>query len=211
MRGWKVATILLNLLVIMVACLITYGLHRINTLTSMNTQLYLERSRQNAYVELLSRINDENIESWRKKVTDLEAEVQVLVRQIQELTSPSLLVEAWSPERDKLLVVPQLRQGPVTLTVPPGDYLIIPISVGKYEHLAGWGWSAVGKNEDYLDSWLVNSTGGRVNKSGRSFNYFCDYTVSGSSGLGSGTWYIYLSNEFTSLSAKEVTLRVHWN
>ncbi len=122
--------------------------------------------------------------------------------------------EPWSPDRDHILVVPREyleREDGCTINVPPADYRIIPISVGKYEHLAGWGWNAKGIAEDHIDSWLVNSTGGKVSESGRTFNYSCTYTVSGSPGLPPGTWYIYLSNEFTSSSAKAVTLRVRWN
>jgi hypothetical protein len=116
----------------------------------------------------------------------------------------------WSPDRSKLLVVPQLRQGPYTVTVPPADYLIIPISVGEYERLVSWGWNAYGKtegSENYLDSWMVDSNGVKVSESGRTFN--CGLGFVGGS-LGPGTYYIYLSNEFTSFSAKDVALRVRW-
>lgn len=121
--------------------------------------------------------------------------------------------EPWSPERDKLLKVSReylAREGGYTINVPPADYLIIPISVGEYEHLAGWGWSAKGKAEDYLDSWLVNDRGNKISESGRAFNYSCGYAYGDNPGLSEGTYYIYLSNEFTSASAKAVTLHVRW-
>ena len=210
MRKWKITTSLLVIVVLCLLCLGSYSWYRIETLTDEKAQLSYAYNQQNVAIEQLGKINDENIASWRNKVSDLEVEIKDLEEQIQELISPTLPVEIWSPNRDRLRVVPQLRQGSADITVPPADYLIIPISVGEYEHLATWGWSASGENEDYLDSWLVNSNGTKVSESGRTFNYSCYYTIAGSPGLGSGTWYIYLSNEFTSFTAKDVTLWVHW-
>lgn len=121
---------------------------------------------------------------------------------------------SWSPDRNHIVVIPreyfvQYKDG-YLVDVPPASYLIIPVSVGDYEHLAGWGWNAEGTEEDYLDSWLVNSNGDKISESGRSFNYGVAYAFDENPGLGPGTYYIYLSNEFTSASAKKVSLRVSW-
>jgi len=129
--------------------------------------------------------------------------------------TPTPTVTPWSPDRNHMLVIPreyfvEFKDG-YPVDVPPASYLIIPVCVGQYEHLAGWGWNAKGTTEDYLDSWLVDSSGAKISESPRSFNYGTAYAFGNNPGLGPGTYYIYLSNEFTPTSAKKVTLRVDWN
>ncbi len=128
------------------------------------------------------------------------------------ITTPSpATTELWQPDREHVLQVDRKyleQEGGFTIEIPPSDYKIIPVSVEEYEHLTGWGWNAEGKTENYIDSWLVNSEGNKISESGRAFNYSCGYT---SPGLPEGTYYIYLSNEFTSASAKSVKLHVSWS
>jgi len=128
-------------------------------------------------------------------------------------TTPSAPKPAPNLDRNHLYLVPReslSRDQGFQVVVAPADYRVIPISVGEYEHLVGWNWNAKGRTEDYLDSWLVDSTGRRISESGRSFNFGTDYAFGDSQGLPPGTYYIYLSNEFTAVSDKTVTLRVVW-
>jgi hypothetical protein len=137
------------------------------------------------------------------------------VHTLTPIPTPTVTPTPWSPDRNHILVIPreyfaQFKDS-YPVDVPPASYLIIPVSVGQYEHLAGWGWYAKGTTEDYLDSWLVNSSGTKISESGRVFNFGTQYAFDNNPGLGPGTYYIYLSNEFTSTSAKQVTLRIKWN
>ena len=113
----------------------------------------------------------------------------------------------WYPNYSKLLIMSReyLRPGSeVSILVPPADYRIVPVSVGKLEQLVSWGFNVNENTESYIDAWLVDSEGNVIVESGRTFNYGCRLSLS------EGTYYIYLSNEFTSAHDKRVHLSVVW-
>lgn len=125
-------------------------------------------------------------------------------------TTPPSPPQTWSPEANNIVVIPRERlemPSSCAIDIPLADYVIIPISVGEYEHLKGWTWDAKGTTEDYLDSWIVDSRGNKISESGRVFNFGVYYE----SGLSEGTYYIYLSNEFNPTSAKQIILSVNWD
>lgn len=128
---------------------------------------------------------------------------------------------SWSLDRSKAIEyeMGELEKG-VTVSIPPADLRIIPVTSTKDRRIAGWGFNVYGAGlktpnkgepENYIDFWAVNEWGGKEDEGGRFFNEGTVWTAGGNpSGLHVGTFYIYLSNQFDSTNAKDVVLKVRW-
>lgn len=115
--------------------------------------------------------------------------------------------EAEAPGEAKLLEFSResLESG-VTITVPPSELCTVFICIPRYQRVTGWHWHLEGNTENEIGSWLEDDKGNRISESGRTSSYDCVYEV----GLREGHYYIYLSNEFDSTSAKKVWLQLDW-
>jgi hypothetical protein len=96
-----------------------------------------------------------------------------------------------------------LESGTV-ITIPAGEVRIVSLCVLRYQHVTGVHWHIEGNAQ--IDYWIEDSGGKRIDESGRTSSHDFISDV----GLGEGQYYIYLSNEFDSTSAKDVSLRVDW-
>lgn len=128
---------------------------------------------------------------------------------------------SWSLDRSKVIEYEtgELEKG-VTVRIPPGDLRIIPVTSTKDRRIGNWGFNVYGAGlktpnkgepENYIDFWAVNEWGGKEDEGGRFFNEGTIWTAGGNSGgLYEGSFYLYLSNQFDSTSAKDVVLQVNW-
>jgi hypothetical protein len=116
---------------------------------------------------------------------------------------------SWSLDRSKVIEYEtgELEKG-ITLSIPPADLRIVPVTSTKDRRISSWGFSEIphvkGEPENYIDFWVVNEWGGKVIQPYRTFNLHAQAITY------DGTYYIYLSNQFDSTSAKEVVLQVKW-
>jgi hypothetical protein len=116
---------------------------------------------------------------------------------------------SWSLDRSKVIEygADELEKG-VTVSIPPADIRIIPVTSTKDRRISSWGFSeasyVTGEPKNYIEFWVVNEWGGKVIEPVRTFNLGAQASTS------DGTYYIYLSNQFDSVSAKEVVLHLKW-
>ncbi len=127
---------------------------------------------------------------------------------------------SWSLDRSKVIEYEtgELEKG-VTASIPPADLRIIPVTSTKDRRIGSWGVRVYGPGlkahnkgepEYYIDFWALNEWGGKENEMGRIFNGATIWTIGNPAGLYEGIFYIYLSNQFDSSSAKDVVLQVKW-
>jgi hypothetical protein len=116
---------------------------------------------------------------------------------------------SWSLDKTKVVEygTDELENG-VTIVIPAADVRIIPVTSTKDRIISGWGFSEMPRLKDepenYIDFWVVNEWGGKEFEPVRTFNLHAQAITY------AGTYYIYLSNQFDSNSAKEVVLHVKW-
>ena len=82
---------------------------------------------------------------------------------------------------------------------------IVSLCVLRYQRVFGVHWHTEGNTQ--IESWIEDNKGKMLEESGRTSSY--DFVTE--VGFGEGQYYIYLSNEFDSSSAKKVSLQVDWS
>jgi len=113
--------------------------------------------------------------------------------------------DAGAPGKSKILEPGReaLESGTV-ITIPAGEVRIVSLCILRYQRVTGVHWHTEGNTQ--IESWIEDDKGKMLEESGRTSSH--DFVTE--VGFGEGQYYIYLSNEFDSTSAKKVSLRVEW-
>lgn len=110
-----------------------------------------------------------------------------------------------APGQGKVLELSrEALEGGTVVTVPPGEVRIVLVCVPRYQRVTGVHWQSEGGTE--VESWIEDAKEKRIDESGRTSSH--DFVTD--VGLREGQYYIFLSNEFDSTSAKKVSLQVDW-
>jgi len=113
--------------------------------------------------------------------------------------------DAGAPGKGKILELGrEALEGGTVITVPPGEVRIVLLCVPRYQRVTGVHWQSEGGTE--VESWIEDNNENRIDESGRTSSH--DFVTE--VGLREGQYYIFLSNESDSTSAKEISLQVDW-
>lgn len=142
----------------------------------------------------------DEIEEMRRKLIAITLGVVILLA-----GSCGPAQDTGAPGKSKILELSReaLESGTV-ITVPPGEVRIVLVCIPRYQRVTGVHWHSEGNTE--IESWIEDDKEKKIDESGRTSSH--DFVTE--VGLREGQYYIYLSNEFDSTSAKEISLQVDW-